>query len=133
MDSEIRESLLKLGLSDYEAKTMLALMRKCSGTMREISRESGIPYQKIYQVCEGLEEKGLVKVIHGRPKRVKLIDPETSLRIYREKLVENIDRYISVVMRSWKEVKSKEADRSVHVRGNRAVMRLIKKIHRSIK
>lgn len=128
MDSEIHEKLLELGLSDYEARAYLALMRKCAGTMREISKESGVPYQKIYQVCELLEEKGLVKLIHGRPKRVKLVDPEISLKAYRERLVDKIDKSILSITSSWKNNRNKEIDRSIHVRGERAVVKLVKKL-----
>lgn len=128
MVSELHERLLEIGFSDYEARAFIALMRRCSGTMREISRESGVPYQKIYHVCELLEEKGLVKLIHGRPKRVKLVDPELSLKIYREKLVDRVDKSISFVMNSWKEDRKQDVDRSIHVRGERAVIKTIRRL-----
>lgn len=51
--------LSEIGLSEYEAKAYLALLRSNPSTAYEIAKESGIPTSKIYQVIHKLTEKGI--------------------------------------------------------------------------
>jgi len=50
-----------LGLSGYEARAYLALLRLGRAQPREVARESGVPQQRVYDVLRSLEWRGLVK------------------------------------------------------------------------
>jgi HTH-type transcriptional regulator, sugar sensing transcriptional regulator len=59
--------LTRLGLTSYEAKAYLALIRRDSSTAAQVARLSGVPRQRIYDVLASLVERGLAS---GRPGRV---------------------------------------------------------------
>ena len=59
--------LTRLGLTSYEAKAYLALIRRDSSTAAQVARLSGLPRQRIYDVLSSLVERGLAS---GRPGRV---------------------------------------------------------------
>lgn len=64
--SEIDESannLSEIGWSQYESKTFAALTIMGSATAAQISKKSGIPNNRVYQVLEKLIAKGFVKRI----------------------------------------------------------------------
>ena len=47
-----------LGLTGYEIRVYLSLLDTGSMTAADISKKSGVPYSKIYEVLNSLEEKG---------------------------------------------------------------------------
>jgi sugar-specific transcriptional regulator TrmB len=49
-----------LGLSGYEARVYLALLRLGRAQPREVAREAGVPQQRVYDVLRSLEWRGLV-------------------------------------------------------------------------
>ena len=61
----IPESLLhefeQLGLSPYEARVMLALLRLGQANTAQLARHSGVPRTSTYQVLEELNRKGLAQ------------------------------------------------------------------------
>ncbi len=59
------QSLLRLadlGLSEYEAKAYVALLKRNPATAYETAKASGIPTSKIYEVMEKLRAKGIAMV-----------------------------------------------------------------------
>lgn len=126
MNSELKPYLEEFGLSEYEIRAYLSLLELCSATMRELSEKSGVPYQKIYEVTKSLESKRLLKIIEGKPKRVKIIDPSISLPLYRDKIFTNLDKAINKIIEFWSKRRNGNFDRSIHVKGKKSVMRLVK-------
>ncbi len=59
--------LAKIGFSEYEAKTYLALLRKSPLSGYAVARLSGVPRSKIYEVLGSLVERGDVLVSNGDP------------------------------------------------------------------
>ncbi len=61
MDDQILRvsQLTRLGLTSYEAKAYLALIRRDSYTAAQVARQSGLPRQRIYDVLGSLVQKGL--------------------------------------------------------------------------
>src|SRR5262249_24498449 len=53
------EQLTQLGLTTYEAKAYLALLRRDSFAAADAARVAGVPRQRIYDVLATLVEKGL--------------------------------------------------------------------------
>jgi sugar-specific transcriptional regulator TrmB len=58
--------LTKLGLTMYEAKAYLALIRRGSSTAAEVARIAGVPRQRIYDVLASLVERGLASTRPGK-------------------------------------------------------------------
>ncbi len=64
-----RKILYRLGLKEYQSKTLTALMKKGDMTAQKISEESTVPYSKIYTVLKSLQDMGLVVSTEERPQR----------------------------------------------------------------
>lgn len=65
--SDIFDSLVELGLTVYEAKAYVALLKRHPAKAHEISRHSGIPTPRVYEVVSRLVEKGLAVPIGNDP------------------------------------------------------------------
>ncbi len=85
---ELIAKLRSLGLSSYEAKAYLVLVKNNVMTSTEIAKEARIPQPRVYDVLKGLEEKGLVLVSEGRPRLYRAEDPRIALK----RLVEDVER-----------------------------------------
>jgi HTH-type transcriptional regulator, sugar sensing transcriptional regulator len=86
------EQLVELGLTTYEAKAYLALVRRDASSAAEVARLAKIPRQRIYDVLSTLVEKGLATQRPGSPTRYSAVSPEFGI----ERLVlarrEELDR-----------------------------------------
>lgn len=81
---EIENILKNFGFTDYEAKAYYALLLLGHSKAREISKVSGVPQSKIYEVLERLLEKNLVEVYTVRPKEFKAVSPAIVLKNFIE-------------------------------------------------
>lgn len=79
-DKEILNSLEKLGLTLYEARAYLCLLRHGESYGSEISKKSGVPGPKIYETLARLVEKGLAYLIEGNPVRYQALPLEEFLK-----------------------------------------------------
>lgn len=71
------ESILeKLGMSTYQAKALISILKCGEAKASEISELSGIPRAKIYEVLDQLSDLGLVDKIPTRPVRFRARKPE---------------------------------------------------------
>jgi len=73
------DELAQLGLTSYEAKAYLALIRRGSSTGSEVARVGGLPRQRIYDVLASLVEKGLATTRPGSPARYAATPPDLAL------------------------------------------------------
>ncbi len=62
------EHLEALGLNGYEARAMSHLLRHGERTGPDLSRETGIPFGRVYDTLNALIERGLVTAKPGRPR-----------------------------------------------------------------
>ncbi len=76
MADGISNLLEKVGLTEYEAKTLSVLFSLKEAEAPEISRKSQVPKTRVYDVLDRLTKKNLVIEIHGRPKKFRAIEPE---------------------------------------------------------
>ena len=65
------DQLTRLGLTSYEAKAYLALVRRDSSTAAQVARLAGVPRQRIYDVLASLVEKGLASTRPGPGRQVR--------------------------------------------------------------
>jgi sugar-specific transcriptional regulator TrmB len=79
----LREDLLRLGLSDYEARAYLSLLTEGPLTAMELSRRAEIPRSKVYEVLGRLEGKGWINPGEGRPAKYSARHPREALYIWR--------------------------------------------------
>jgi sugar-specific transcriptional regulator TrmB len=73
------ERLVDLGLTSYEAKAYLALVRRDASAAADVARLARIPRQRIYDVLATLVEKGLASQRPGPPTKYSADSPEFAL------------------------------------------------------
>ena len=73
------ELLEKLGLTEYEAKTLNTLFKMKEAEAPTISRSAQVPKTRVYDVLEKLIQRGLLIEIKGRPKIYRAIDAEKAV------------------------------------------------------
>ncbi len=84
------EALKSFGLSDYEAKALVALLSKGTLTAKEVSEISGIPRTSVYDVMDSLLSKGLVESF-GKPKKFKALSAKDIIAVMSRRVGENIE------------------------------------------
>ncbi|MGZ4339081.1 MAG: TrmB family transcriptional regulator [Gaiellaceae bacterium] len=73
------DQLVELGLTTYEAKAYLALVRRDSSAAADVARLARIPRQRIYDVLATLVEKGLASQRPGPPTKYSAVSPEFAI------------------------------------------------------
>ena len=73
------DRLVRLGLTTYEARAYVALVRRDSFTAAQVARQSGLPRQRIYDVLATLVEKGLASTRPGAVVKYAAIAPEPAI------------------------------------------------------
>jgi sugar-specific transcriptional regulator TrmB len=71
--------LTQLGLTTYEAKAYVALIGRDSFTAAQVSRQAGLPRQRIYDVLGSLVEKGLASTRPGSVVKYSAVSPELAV------------------------------------------------------
>ena len=71
--------LTQLGLTTYEAKAYVALLGRDSFTAAQVSRQAGLPRQRIYDVLGSLVEKGLASTRPGSVVKYAAVAPELAV------------------------------------------------------
>jgi sugar-specific transcriptional regulator TrmB len=71
--------LTQLGLTTYEAKAYVALLGRDSFTAAQVSRQAGLPRQRIYDVLGSLVEKGLASSRPGSVVKYAAVAPELAI------------------------------------------------------
>ena len=82
--SNLAERLGHLGLTSYEAKAYIALVRRDSYTAAQVSRMAALPRQRIYDVLGSLVAKGLATSRPGSVVKYAAVAPDLAI----ERLVE---------------------------------------------
>jgi len=87
---EYEEKLRKVGLTEYETKVYITLLRGGQLTGGKVSKLSGVPHGRTYEVLLKLVDKGLVSVIPIKPKIFKVVDPKYAFKNYLNKQIEEL-------------------------------------------
>ncbi|WP_226042553.1 helix-turn-helix domain-containing protein [Natrinema sp. DC36] len=77
-------TLEELGLTEYESRCLVALVRISKGTAKEISQVADIPRSRVYDTIERLDRKALVSVQQTEPRQYKAVPVDTACRRLRE-------------------------------------------------
>lgn len=80
------EILKELGFNSYEIDSYLFILEKGICEAKEITKNTNVPFGKIYSVLSNLVDKGLIEMQNTRPKKFKALEPKSGLKkIYEEK------------------------------------------------
>ncbi len=75
LEHELNDFLERLGLTEYEAKTLNTLFTLKEAEAPDISRKAQVPKTRVYDVLDRLTQKNLIIEIRGRPKKYMAIEP----------------------------------------------------------
>jgi len=90
-EEEIMEKLQKIGLTKYESLAYITLLKLGPSKATDITKESGIPHTRVYDVLSSLHRKGFVDVMQGTPRLYKPVNPELVLEKIKEDIIEDIE------------------------------------------
>jgi sugar-specific transcriptional regulator TrmB len=76
---ELALELQRLGFSEYEARTYIALLQSNPATAYEVSKAAGLPRSNTYGALESCTKKGAVQPFSEAPVRYVPIDPRVLL------------------------------------------------------
>ncbi|CAM3375284.1 MULTISPECIES: TrmB family transcriptional regulator [Saccharibacillus] len=85
MKPEIIKLLQDLNFTEYEAKAYLALLDKSPLSGYAVSLGSGVPRSKIYEVLNGLVERGEVLISHEEPSLYTPLPPQELVRLKKKR------------------------------------------------
>lgn len=73
------DRLVRLGLTSYEARAYVALIRRDSYTAAQVARQAELPRQRIYDVLGSLVQKGLATARPGTQLKYAAVAPELAI------------------------------------------------------
>jgi sugar-specific transcriptional regulator TrmB len=73
---DLVSNLVRLGLTENEAKTYVGLVSLREATAREVYELTNVPRAKIYEILKGLSKKGYVEVRQGSPTYFQAVKPK---------------------------------------------------------
>ena len=80
-DGELVGQLTRLGLTSYEAKAYLSLIKRDSYTAAQVARQAALPRQRIYDVLGTLVQKGLAVARPGNVVKYAATPPEVAVNM----------------------------------------------------
>ena len=80
-EAKALDRLQDLGLSTYEAQTLINLLRLGTGTAQDITQIGGVPRTRVYEAAERLHELGFIDIQHTTPRKFTVISEETVVRL----------------------------------------------------
>ncbi len=69
--------LQHLGFSEYESKALASFIKLNSATPKQISEDSNVPQNKLYQIIKSFEKLGVLASLPSETKKYKLINFKT--------------------------------------------------------
>ncbi len=121
--------LKELGLTANEAKAYEALLNLGKSSAADVSKESGVPYGRIYPVLDSLQMKGLVKIIPEKTKMFMPSDPE-SLSAVIKRRKEELD-LIEQKVRDFKAIYEEHEKEAVQIsRGKKNFYKVIREMRK---
>lgn len=126
--SELRE----IGLTEYEEKIYLTLLKEGSLTGGQVSRLSNVPHGRTYEVLQHLARKGFVSILPIKPKLFKAVEPKIAVKEHIDQKIsrlQNMATSMPAELQRLKEtqIKPKEVDENITiVAGKENMLKIIK-------
>ncbi len=92
VDEGTRKVLRELGLTAYESAAYLSLVKGGVLKASEVSERAGVPFSKVYEVLNSLEQKGWMDIERGRPARYFAKPPIEAFEAAKRKLEEKMQK-----------------------------------------
>lgn len=73
------DRLVRIGLTQYEARVYLALIRRAGSTPADVARVTRVPRPRVYDVLDSLVAKGLAARRPGRVAGYAAVDPRVAM------------------------------------------------------
>jgi len=89
---ETEAVLEALGFTEYESRCFVAATRVGTGTAKEVSDVADVPRARVYDCMDSLAERGLVDVQEAKPKRYRVVRPETAVATLRRAFEDRFER-----------------------------------------
>lgn len=90
-ESEALQLLQELGLTEYEARCLVALSRISTATATQVSELSEVPRSRVYDSLQRLHERGLVDVQQSEPRIYRALDPADAVDLLRDQYDDLLD------------------------------------------
>lgn len=87
----LRNQLIELGLTKYEADAYLCILKQQIAEAGLIYKKAKIPYGKIYETLNSLVSKGLLEVQNIRPKKYMAKKPKIALNKFYSNIQKQMD------------------------------------------
>jgi sugar-specific transcriptional regulator TrmB len=132
ISSKARRALHEAGLTEYELRAYVSLLKYGSLTANETSKDSDIPYSKIYEVLRNLEKKGWIEIESGRPNKYYPKAPSEAIEATRmrvERMLSNFeDRVVEELQPIYEKKGIRERPDIWIVRGDFNVIQKIREV-----
>lgn len=107
MNTNVEVFLGKLGLTEYEAKTLATLFTLPDAESPDVARAAQVPKTRVYDVLDTLVEKGLAVQLHSRPKKYRALKPTDAFqKIIADKVTE-LERFSSEAQKIGQEMEAR--------------------------
>ncbi len=103
---DVENLLEKLGLSKYQTKVLISIMKCGEAKASEISELSGVPRAKIYEVLDQLVDMGLVDKVPSRPVRFRARKPEEVLGRLKQNIISEYETRIKFLKQAERDLLS---------------------------
>ena len=80
VQAQLVERFKTLGMTEYEAETLVILTLLGTGTAKDIAAADDVPRTRVYDAVERLHERGLVDIQHSTPRKYTVVSEETVVR-----------------------------------------------------
>jgi len=114
----MEQQLKELGLSEYESKVYMALIRSGTLTGLKASKLSGVPQGKIYDTLYRLAEKGMVSIMNVHPKLFKAVNPEIAIKGFiksKKEHLQELEQNLPKQIKNLRGLQNEETDEKVSV------------------
>ncbi|MGV9103091.1 MAG: TrmB family transcriptional regulator [Promethearchaeia archaeon] len=88
-----KKALKELGLTEYELQAYIALVSGGEMSASEVSSASDVPYSRVYDVLNRLEDKGFIQVRGGRPTMYVAKAPTEVVRLVQLEWERRLERH----------------------------------------
>lgn len=113
MEESLFDKMQKSGPNLYESKTYAALLKIWTANAYKVSRESGIPRARVYDVLETLTKRGLA-MVEESSKNVKIYTPVPS-RVFLEKTKKEWENDFGDVIKALSKLEMEADKRDIYV------------------
>lgn len=80
VEAQLIDLLKELGLTEYEAHTLVILTRLGTGTAKDVASMDDVPRTRVYDAMDTLHEQGLVDIQYTTPRKFTVVSRETIVR-----------------------------------------------------